>query len=105
MDAEDLRRRIRQTSGRGRKLRGLLVLLRPYRGRVALMFVALIAATAAALAPAPLAKTAIDDGIVARDVSTLNLVVVAFLASALVYWGATFAQTFLVGWVGQRALQ
>jgi ATP-binding cassette subfamily B protein len=105
VDAEELRRRIRQTGGRGRKVRGLLVLLRPYRGRVALMFLALIAATAAALAPAPLAKMAIDDGIVARDVSTLNLVVVAFLVSALVYWGATFAQTFLVGRVGQRALQ
>jgi ABC-type multidrug transport system fused ATPase/permease subunit len=92
-------------SGRGRKLRGLIELLRPYRGRVALMFVALSAATAAALAPAPLAKLAIDDGIRAGDVSTLNLVVVAFVASAAIYWGATYAQTFLVGWVGQRALQ
>ena len=25
--------------------------------------------------------------------------------SALVYWGATYLQTYLVGWVGQRALQ
>ena len=32
-------------------------------------------------------------------------IVVAFLASALVYWGATYAQTYLVGWVGQRVLQ
>ena len=29
----------------------------------------------------------------------------AFLASALVYWGASYAQTYLVGWVGQRVLQ
>ena len=28
-----------------------------------------------------------------------------FLVSALVYWGASYAQTYLVGWVGQRALQ
>ncbi|MBA3822118.1 MAG: ABC transporter ATP-binding protein, partial [Deltaproteobacteria bacterium] len=35
----------------------------------------------------------------------LNLVVVAFMVSALVYWGATYAQTYLVGWVGQRVLQ
>jgi ATP-binding cassette subfamily B protein len=63
------------------------------------------AATAAALAPAPLAKAAIDDGIVAGDRSTLDLVVVAFVVSALVYWGASYAQTFLVNWVGQRALQ
>jgi ATP-binding cassette subfamily B protein len=103
--AEDLRRRMRETGGRGRKLRGLLVLLRPYRSRVIGMFLAMCFATGAALAPAPLAKMAIDDGIVARDVSTLNLVVVAFLVTALVYWGATFLQTYLVGWVGQRALQ
>ena len=27
------------------------------------------------------------------------------MISALVYWGASYAQTYLVGWVGQRALQ
>ncbi len=101
----DVARRLRQTSGRGRKLRGLLVLLRPYRSRVILMLVALVAATGAALAPAPLAKVAIDDGIKKGDLGTLNLVVIAFVASALVVWAATYVQTYLVGWVGQRALQ
>ncbi len=100
-----IRERLRATSGRGRKLRGLLELLRPYRLRVAGMFVALILATAATLAPPPLAKLAIDNGIVPGDVATLNLCVLAFLASALVYWGASYLQTYLVGWVGQRALQ
>jgi len=102
---DDLVRRWRATSGRGRKLRGLLELLRPYRRRTALMFVALIAGTAASLAPPPLAKLAIDGGIIPGDRGTLDLVVVAFIASALVYWGATYAQTYLVGWVGQRVLQ
>ncbi|MBB4664954.1 ABC transporter ATP-binding protein [Conexibacter arvalis] len=101
----DLRRRLRQTSGRGRKLRGLLVLLRPYRGRVALMFLGLFLATGAALAPAPLAKLAIDEGIRKRDVAALDWIVVAFVISALVYWGATYLQTYMTGWVGQRALQ
>jgi ABC-type multidrug transport system fused ATPase/permease subunit len=101
---EDLRRRLRGTSGRGRKLRGLIVLLRPYRGRVALMFLALVLGTGASLAPAPLAKAAIDSGILKGDEKTLDLVVVAFIASALVVWAATYAQTYLVGWVGQRAL-
>ena len=101
----ELRRRLRQTGGRGRKLRGLAVLLRPYRGRVIAMFVALLAATAGALAPPPLVKMAIDDGITPGDVGTLNLVVALFMLSALVYWGASYAQTYLVGWVGQRALQ
>src|SRR3954451_9792989 len=101
---DDLRRRLRGTGGRGRKLRGLIVLLGPYKLRVAAMFVALVLGTAASLAPAPLAKTAIDSGILKGDERTLNLVVAAFIASALVVWAATFAQTYLVGWVGQRAL-
>jgi ABC-type multidrug transport system fused ATPase/permease subunit len=102
---DEIVRRWRATGGRGRKLRGLLVLLRPYRGRTALMFLSLIVGTAAALAPPPLAKLAIDEGIVPGDEKTLTLVVIAFLVSALVYWGATYAQTYLVGWVGQRVLQ
>jgi ABC-type multidrug transport system fused ATPase/permease subunit len=101
----ELRRRLRQTGGRGRKLRGLIELLRPYRWRVLAMFVSLLFATGAALAPAPLAKLAIDDGINRHDAGALNLIVLAFLASAAVYWVATYFETYLVGWVGQRALQ
>ena len=39
------------------------------------------------------------------DLSALTWIVVAFLVSALIYWGATYAQTYLTGWVGQRVLQ
>jgi ABC-type multidrug transport system fused ATPase/permease subunit len=101
----DLRRRMRQTSGRRRKLRGLAELLAPYRWRVVAMLVSLVAATGAALAPAPLAKLAIDGGIKHHDTGTLDVVVAAFLGSALLYALASYAQTYLVGWVGQRALQ
>ncbi|MBV9607878.1 MAG: ABC transporter ATP-binding protein [Solirubrobacterales bacterium] len=100
-----MRARLRQGRGRARKLRGLIELLTPYRWRVLAMFVSLVAATAAALAPAPLAKLAIDDGILRHDVGALDLIVAAFLASALIYAVASYAQTYLVGWVGQRALQ
>jgi ATP-binding cassette subfamily B protein len=100
-----VRRRWRSTGGRGRNVRGLLVLLRPYRGRSVLMVVALVAATAASLAPPLLAKLAIDDGIVPGDVGTLELVVAGFVASALVHWGATYLQTYLTGWIGQRVLR
>jgi ATP-binding cassette subfamily B protein len=105
MTADELRRRLKGTSGRGRKVKGLALLLAPYKWRVAAMFVALVLGVAAALAPAPLAKMAIDDGIRAGDVATLNWVVVAFIVSALVVWAGTYAQTYLTGWVGQRALQ
>jgi len=89
---------------RGRNLRGLLGLLRPYRLRVIGMLTALILGTAASLAPPLLAKTAIDQGIRRHDIDTLVLVVLAFLVSALLVWLMTYAQTYLVGWVGQRAL-
>ena len=96
---------IRGEDRRGRKLRGLIELLRPYRGRTALMFVALLLATAASLAPPYLAGRAIDSGIRAGDLGALYVVVALFVVSALVTWGATYAQTYLVNWVGERALQ
>ncbi|HTA37164.1 MAG TPA: ABC transporter ATP-binding protein [Solirubrobacteraceae bacterium] len=89
---------------RGRNLRGLLALLRPYRGRAALTVGALLLGTAASLAPPLLARAAIDDGIERHDVTKLALVVGAFLLAALVNWAMTYTQTYLVGWVGQRAL-
>jgi ABC-type multidrug transport system fused ATPase/permease subunit len=102
--AAELRRRLRGTRGRGRRLRGLAALLAPYRLRVALMMVSLVLGTAALLAPAPLAKLAIDDGIIPHDLHRLTLIVIAFIAAALLAWAATAAQTYLVEWVGQRAL-
>ena len=51
-------RLIRGEDQRGRKVRWLLTLLRPYRKQVALMFVGLLVATGAALAPPALAGLA-----------------------------------------------
>jgi ABC-type multidrug transport system fused ATPase/permease subunit len=90
---------------RAGRLRHLVSLLRPYRVRVALMFVALLLATGAALAPPYLAGRAIDEGIHAKDTHALTIIVIAFLAAAVINWVATYAQTFLINWVGQRALQ
>jgi len=101
----DIWRLIRGEDQRARKVKWMLGLLRPYRRQVVLMFVALILATAAALAPPYLAGLAIDEGINKKDPETLTVVVIAFLISAVLYWAATYAQTYLVGWVGQRALQ
>jgi ATP-binding cassette subfamily B protein len=80
-------------------------LLRPYRVRVALMFVSLLLGTAAALAPPYLAGRAIDDGIRAGDTRALTIIVIVFVAAAVVNWVATYVQTFLINWVGQRSLQ
>ena len=87
------------------RLRHLASLLRPYRVRVAVMFVTLLLATAAALAPPYLAGRAIDDGIRDKDLNALTIIVIVFVVAALINWVATYAQTYLINWVGQRALQ
>jgi ATP-binding cassette subfamily B protein len=96
---------VRGEDQRGRKVRWLIAQLRPYRGRVALMFLGLLFATAAGLAPPYLAGKAIDNGILAGDVSALDLIVAAFIGVSLVYAAATYLQTYMVGWVGTRVLQ
>ncbi|HEX4106987.1 MAG TPA: ABC transporter ATP-binding protein [Solirubrobacteraceae bacterium] len=98
-DAADERR------ARTRRVRGLLELVRPYPLRVGAMLLSLLVGTGAALAPPLLAKLAIDRGIARHDFGVLGLVVGAFVVAALVVWATTYAQTYLVEWVGQRALQ
>ncbi|HET6570912.1 MAG TPA: ABC transporter ATP-binding protein [Solirubrobacterales bacterium] len=96
---------LRGEERRGRKLRWMASLLRPYRGRVALTVVAIVLATGAGLAPPYLAGQAIDAGIVTGDSGALTVIVIAFLGVAALLAIATYAQTYLVGWVGTRALQ
>jgi ABC-type multidrug transport system fused ATPase/permease subunit len=96
---------LRGESRRMRKLRWLLGVLRPYRARVLLTVLALLVATGAGLAPPYLAGRAVDEGIIAGDVSALDGIVAAFVAVAVLYAAATYLQTYLVGWVGTRALQ
>ncbi len=98
-------RLIRGEDNRGRKVRWLFSLLRPYRRQVMMMFAALILATAATLAPPFLVGKAISVGVLGRDSTKLVLIIAAFLGTALIAWGAGFLQTYLVGWVGERALQ
>lgn len=97
-------RRLRGERTRARRLRELVSLLKPYRLRVALMFISMSIAIAASLAPPYLAKVAIDNGIIAGDAETLTLVVVLYLISAVILWVATYVQTYMTGWVGQRTL-
>ena len=105
MSARQVLSAVRGEPRRLGKLRHLLALLRPYRGRVVLMLIALVLATAAALVPPYLAGLAIDAGIEDGDVNALTMILIAFIAAALINWGATYVQTYLINWVGQRALQ
>jgi ABC-type multidrug transport system fused ATPase/permease subunit len=101
----DLWRLIRGQDQRARKVRWMIGLLRPYRTRLILMLTALLLETGAALAPPYLLGKAIDSGIRAGDVSTLDWIVAAFVLSTILYAVATYWETYLVGWVGTRALQ
>ncbi len=99
-------RLIRGEEERGRKVRWLFGLLRPYRKQVALMFGALLVATGAALVPPALVGLATAE--VASDNASfgdLQMIVAGFVVTGLLLWGASYVQTYLVGWVGQRALQ
>ena len=98
-------RLVRGQDQRARKVRWMIGLLRPYRGRMTLMFVALLIETGAALAPPYLAGQAIEVGIKTHDLSALDLIVAAFVGAALINALGTYAETYLVGWVGTRALQ
>ncbi|MFL5873827.1 MAG: ABC transporter ATP-binding protein [Solirubrobacterales bacterium] len=101
----DLWRLVRGEDQRARKVRWMIGLLGPYRRRVILMFIALVLETAAALAPPYLLGKAIDSGISAGDVSTLDWIVAAFVFATVLYAVATYWETYLVGWIGTRALQ
>jgi len=96
-----------------RRLATLWRLASPYRLRVSLSILTLLAATATALAPPWLAKYALD--IVAPghgtnlvssnpDLHRLWWIVAAFLAAGLANWGMSYAQTYTTGWVGERML-
>jgi ATP-binding cassette subfamily B protein len=101
----DLWRLVRGEDQRARKVRWMLGLLRPYRLQVAAMVIALVVGTAASLAPPALAGAAIDRGIQKFDEGALTVIVIVYIASVAVLWATTYAQTYLVGWVGQRSLQ
>jgi ATP-binding cassette, subfamily B, bacterial len=97
-------RLIRGEDNRGRKVRWLISLLGPYRRQVLMMLGALVLATAATLAPPFLVGKAVS-AVLDGDSTALALIVAAFMGAALVGWGTSYLQTYLVGWVGERALQ
>ncbi|HEY7267728.1 MAG TPA: ABC transporter transmembrane domain-containing protein, partial [Solirubrobacterales bacterium] len=97
-------RLIRGKDDRWRKVRWLFSLLRPYRRQVLMMLAALVLSTVATLAPPFLVGKAIQVSL-NGDSTALLLIIAGFLGAALIGWGTGYAQTYLVGWVGERALQ
>ncbi len=87
-----------------RRIATLVGLALPYRSRTVGAIVSLFAFTLVALVPPLLAKLAVDQGIKSGDLGALAWIVVAFVATGLVAFGLSSLQTYLTGWVGERAL-
>jgi ATP-binding cassette subfamily B protein len=87
-----------------RRVRVLGRIAANYKGKVALGIAALLAATATALAPPYLLKLAIDDGIRGGDLTKLGWLVAVFVGAAAVNLVCSSAQTYYIGWAGERIL-
>jgi ABC-type multidrug transport system fused ATPase/permease subunit len=87
-----------------RRVTTLARLASRYKLRTTLALLSLLVATGTALAPPYLAKIAVDRGIREHHLHTLLVVVIAFLAAGVLNLGASYAQTYLTGWTGERIL-
>ena len=87
-----------------RRLKVLLRLALPYRARTAGAVLSLLGFTIVGLAPPYLAKLAVDHGIRTGDLHALTWIVIAFAAAGVLTLVLSSLQTYLTGWVGERAL-
>jgi ATP-binding cassette subfamily B protein len=87
-----------------RRLGVLWRLTKPYGARTAFSAFSLLAATLTALAPPLLVKYALDDAINGTTSGQLVLIVVVFVVAGLAFWGMTYVETYMTGWVGERIL-
>lgn len=85
-----------------RVLLRLLSLLAPYRGRVALAALALLAAAGSVLLLGQGLRLVIDQGFLARDPRQLNQVLLGMLAVVAVLAIASALRYYLVTWIGER---
>jgi ATP-binding cassette subfamily B protein len=87
-----------------RLMRRLLAYLRPYRARVALAVVMLVAASALALVGPWLTKEAIDGAIPAGDYRRLALLGSLLVASLALAGVLEYGRTILTTWIGQNVM-
>ncbi len=87
-----------------RLMRRLLAYLRPYRWKVVLAVLMLIAASGLALVGPWLMKEAIDEAIPGRDFAFLRLLAIIFVVSLLLAGVLEYARTILTTWIGQNVM-
>lgn len=82
----------------------LLALLAPYKVRLFWSFVLTVVGSAATLVQPRIVQLSIDRGILGGRLEELNLWAVAYVATLVVFWLASYYQTWVLSWVGQRVL-
>ncbi|HET7322569.1 MAG TPA: ABC transporter ATP-binding protein, partial [Longimicrobiaceae bacterium] len=87
-----------------RLARRLFAYLRPYRGRVAVAVVLLLAVAALEIIGPLLTKAAIDRALPARDERLLFLLVAAYFATIVIGFALDYAQGLLTIWLGQHIM-
>ncbi len=86
-----------------RRLTTLWRLARPYKLRTMVAIGALLASTAASLAPPFLIGRAVDN-VRSGNTHNLGLIVVGFVASGVIVFLCSYAQTYFTSWTGERML-
>ena len=86
------------------KLARLARFAAPYRWRAIGSVAAMVVVTVTSLAVPYLLAVAIDSGIAKKDMQVLDAVLVILLALAMVNLLASYLQTYLVSWVGERVI-
>jgi ATP-binding cassette subfamily B protein len=94
----------RQKSRSVRPLRQILPFLKPYRWRIAVAAVALIASSTAALVLPAAARGLIDHGFSAREAGLIGKYFVAFIAVAAVMGLSSATRFYFVTWLGERVV-
>lgn len=87
-----------------RVLRRLLTYVAPYRRQALGAAFLMIMSSLTTLAGPYLVKLAIDTAIAGADTARLNLLVVIFVLTHAVNWGASFGHQYLMAVVGQKAI-
>lgn len=87
-----------------RLARRLLRYLRPYRSRVLIAVVLLLAVAALEVVGPLLTRAALDRAIPARDTHLLTILVAAYFLTLVVGFAMDYAQELLTTWLGQRIM-
>lgn len=82
----------------------LLSFLNPYKVQIIVAVFVLLLATFAQLAGPFLTKIGIDNYISKGDASGLNLICLIFLAILILEFVFIFVQTYVINWIGQKAM-